>query len=389
MKKIAILTLFTFVAILSQAQVAAKYLKGAVPEENGKVVFKRNIKSVNNLDKQTLFKSINEWAKINYDRKKDSKQAVLLTDAEKGSIACMGDQYLVFADKALMLDRASIYYQLILDIRDGECDALVRSIKYDYEEDKNIPAEDMITDKVALRGENKLYPRVDKFRILTIDSLNNVFDNLDKYINGTAPIATANTHQAPIITTATPTVVPQAQTTSSNTATTNNNSDKTTITENIKPTARQIPDINTSMPGFRNLAADKIPGNYIKLLSEPALVTFGQNNAKVSTSGALGVFKGKPAVYTITNNTISIKNEDTYTISFYTEVYKDSLSFFNNANNKVEQSGLTLMKTPTGTPTFAEAWLIIECRNISVNKDNNKSDSSSLYIGEILNVWVK
>lgn len=380
MKKIAFITLLTFITALSQAQVAAKYLKGAVPEENGKVVFKRNIKSVNNLDKQTLFNSINDWAKENYERKKDSNQAVLLSDPQKGSIACRGDQYLVFADKVLMLDRASMHYQLILNIKDGECDALVRNIKYDYEKGTNMAAEDMITDKEALKGENKLYPRVDKFRILTIDSINNIFDSLDKHINGIAPIVTANNYQTPVVTSATPSVATPAPTT---TPPTTNNNDGRSITNTVSPT------VNTSMPGFRNLAADKIPGNYIKLLSEPSLVAFGQNNAIVSTSGALGTFNGKPAIYTVTNNAVNIKDGDTYTISFYTEVYKDALSFFNNANNKAEQSDLTLMKTPSGVPMFVEAWLIIECKNVSVNKDNNKSDSSSLYIGEIQNVWVK
>ena len=60
------------------------------------------------------------------------------------------------------------------------------------------------------------------------------------------------------------------------------------------------------------------------------------------------------------------------------------------------------MITPNGSPVFSEAWLIIECRKLvsqslipeSLGNEALRAEWSGkpmhkMYIGEILNVWVK
>ena len=60
------------------------------------------------------------------------------------------------------------------------------------------------------------------------------------------------------------------------------------------------------------------------------------------------------------------------------------------------------MKTPLEANAFSEAWMIIECRKIlaqpvsvdsitdsRVKKEALGKESYKMYIGEILNVWVK
>jgi hypothetical protein len=68
----------------------------------------------------------------------------------------------------------------------------------------------------------------------------------------------------------------------------------------------------------------------------------------------------------------------------------------------VKGSGLTPITTPSGSKAFSEAWLIIECRKMvgqSLRHDDLFDEKvknewagkqlHKMYIGEIINVWVK
>ncbi len=65
-------------------------------------------------------------------------------------------------------------------------------------------------------------------------------------------------------------------------------------------------------------------------------------------------------------------------------------------------SGLTPITTPNGSKAFGEAWMIIECKKTdisiyspdAINDPEVKSEwinkpLHKMYIGEILNVWIK
>ena len=68
---------------------------------------------------------------------------------------------------------------------------------------------------------------------------------------------------------------------------------------------------------------------------------------------------------------------------------------------KVKEAGLTPITTPSGSKAFSEAWMIIECRKMvsqslipealhdSQAKEKWGTQLHKMYIGEILNVWVK
>lgn len=348
------------------AQVNPKYLQGAVPEVDGKIVFSRAIKVNNSISDDKIFDLMNKWAQENYASPTNPKQRVLLSNAEDKAIACKGETNLTFRKAALMLDRAIMGYQLIFEIESGECLASIRNIRYEYDDkgtkDNIHTAEDMISDKAALNGE-KLNRYYDKFRIHTVDSVNSIFNSIDIYLNGVQKREGAAA------------VIPAIPLTDSS------------------PIATLS---NATLSGFRQIAPDKIPGSINKLLNEDVLITSGSgNNLNVAkaTWGGLGAFTDKSSAFCYLNpqqySVTAIDKGDNYTISFYTEVYKDAMQSLKATNGKVENLELTPITTPSGTTAFAEAWMIIECKKTAIMNKEGSKDSEKMYIGEILNVWVK
>ena len=142
------------------------------------------------------------------------------------------------------------------------------------------------------------------------------------------------------------------------------------------------------------------------------LITAGndnQFNMMTASWGGLGHVYNKPVAFCYINPTRHtfrlMENHDTYTLSFYTETYRDALQYCGSHSgqneDKVKGSGLTPITTPSGSKAFSEAWMIIECRKLvaqpftpeaiynSADKAKWGKDLHKMYIGEILNVWVK
>ena len=69
--------------------------------------------------------------------------------------------------------------------------------------------------------------------------------------------------------------------------------------------------------------------------------------------------------------------------------------------NKVQASGLTPITTPSGSQAFSEAWMIIECRKMVEQQFTPEAildpaakaqwgkEPHKMFIGEIINIWVK
>lgn len=405
MNKYLLIVLCLVISIFANAQENAKYLAGAVPEVNDKVIFSKEIKVKNPISKTALFDLMDKWANEKYAQDRVEKgldSRVLLSNKEDGSIACGVEQYLVFKKNAFVLDRAKMSYQLLLAIENGQCDITIRNIRYNYSDSKEIvPAEEMITDKVALnKNGDKLNRYYDKFRIYTVDSLNAVMNEIDTYLNGTS---TGGAVAA--VTTSQPTIQ-QLVVAESVTQT-------PAMTNNVVQSANIVGTTLESLPGYKNVPADKIPGNYIKLLNDWTLVTSGvagQENVMTASWGGLGVLWEKPVAICFLNPTrYSVQVMDKgeyYTISFYTEAYKDALKYCGSVSgrdtDKIKGSGLTPVKMPSGSTAFAEAWMILECRKIvsqqiqpnavyakDLKEGWTKDGFHKMYIGEILNVWIK
>lgn len=361
------------------AQEQEKYLKGAVPEVNGKVTFIQ-ITEAPMLSREQIFNTVQNWAEKRFTAQEELNSRVLYSNAEKGELACLGEEYLVFTDNALSLDRAKISYQMLFSIGNGTCEAKITSIRYLYEEAIST-AETVITDRHALyKNKNKLIRQPGKFRTHTIDLVEKLFTSLQVTINPLA-VVTPQTYTNPV--------------------------NPETSTNGMSPTAV------SSLNGFRPIATEKIPGNIIKLLSgDGILITSGNAegaNTLPANWGGLGYLYDKAVSFCFINPSHqiypSMEKGATYTLTFYTETYRDALSYFSNHSGKntdqVINSGLTPITTPNGTQAFAEAWLIIECRKLVSQSLSPESFSDEMlrkewtdkpmqmFAGEILNVWVK
>ena len=408
MKKLFFLLMFAATAFAATSQTDSKYLSGAVPEVDGKVLFSRTITVNKPITDDRLFELMDKWVSNEYSVQDGSRQRILLSNKEDKSIAAQGDMTLVFKRSALSLDQSNMLYQLILQINGGKCEAVVRSIKYEYNDAgkkiSTFPAEEMITDKYALNKKgDTLNNYYNKFRIYTVDSINALFNKIDVYLNGAKVVAGAVERDyqptAPAASVPMSALAPAAVAAE-------------TYQETVAAPAVAETGSVSALPGFRQISADKIPGNIVKLLNNWTLITSGtaeKTNVMTASWGGLGVFWEKPVAFCFLNpSRYSVQTMDqgeTYTISFYTEAYKDAMLYCGNNSgrntDKITGSGLTPIKTPSGATAFAEAWMIFECKKIiaqqispdavktQVPAEWSKNGYHKMYVGEILNVWVK
>ncbi|MBD8389831.1 DUF4468 domain-containing protein [Dysgonomonas sp. BGC7] len=406
MNKYLLLSLCAFVSLFVGAKDDPKYLAGAVPEIEGKVVFFKTVPVDNIISDADLFKVVNKWADENYKSVEDLSSRVLLADIDSKNIACQGEMYLVFKKSMLVLDRAKMSYQLVLNIGGNKCDVTIRNIRYQYPDSKeSLSAEEMIIDDIAInKKKNSLNKYYDKFRRQTIDSVQSVFESLDRYLNGTRSVATSGAVAAvtaqpqPAIQPTRPQPVEVAPI-------------PAPVTEQATPSNIGV-EVST-LSGYKQVSADKIPGNYIKLLNDWTLITSGtadQTNVMTASWGGIGMFWEKPVAFCFLNPTrYSVQTMDKgeyYTISFYTEAYKDAVKYCGSVSgrntDKIKGSGLTPIKLPSGATAFSEAWMIFECKKMvgqqlspegvvakPTSGDWTKNGYHKMYIGEIVNVWIK
>ena len=95
---------------------------------------------------------------------------------------------MVFANKFLSLDRTRVYYKINISCYDQKIVARIFNINYWYEEEREggtkYNAEEWITNEWALNKKGtKLSKRSGKFRSKTIDRTEEIFDNLEAFIN--------------------------------------------------------------------------------------------------------------------------------------------------------------------------------------------------------------
>ncbi len=162
----------------------SKYLAGAVPEEDGMIVFKKSFR-VPNKSEQQIHDVLYTWADAlvknsipapgNYAR---------VMDDSSDSIVARVCEWMVFKKKALYLDRARFRYQMTINLDADKVTISAYSLSYYYGEDPNeennqlFKAEEWISDAEALnKAGTKLYPKSSKFRRLTVDYMDNLFES--------------------------------------------------------------------------------------------------------------------------------------------------------------------------------------------------------------------
>ena len=153
------------------------YLAGAVPEVNGKVIFSKEYQ-IPGKNQDEIYQIVLKWMEERLGKNENQDSRVVYADKEEGTIAGMGEEWLVFTSKLLVLDRSLINYQLTAICKPEHCLLKIEKIRYTYEETEKYVAEEWITDKYALnKDKTKLARGSGKFRRKTVDFANEMFYN--------------------------------------------------------------------------------------------------------------------------------------------------------------------------------------------------------------------
>lgn len=380
MKKLFFSFILLFVFIFVHAQEESQYLAGTIPVVDGKVTFSSTFTNPL-MSQEQMYNQLLVWSQKRFKTDEQNFGRVLYSNPEKGQIVNQGSEYIIFSQKALSLDRTKINYRLIFLLSPSKCEMTISNIHYIYgEKDEKILAEEWITDEVALnKSKTKLIYGTKKFRIKTIDLIN----ELENEVKGVLSIQTE----------------PEI---------------KTSIVAEVQDIFGTPSDKDSEIPGYSRIIPEKLPGNIIKLLSQYwMLITAGNEantNMMTASWGGLGYLYNKPITFCFINPARYtyqlMEKEDTYTLSFYTEAHREALKYCGSHSgkndDKIKATGLTPITTPSGSKAFSEAWIIIECKKIlsppitpeaindeKLRKEWDGKPMHKMYIGEIINVWIK
>jgi len=165
----------------------AKYLKGAVPEVNGKVVFTKHINAPGKSAAQ-IYDILHQYLQKMVKEKNQLENSKLITeDTQKHELVASFEEWLVFKKSALVLDQTRFYYAIKAECKNGGVDVTMSHIRYLYEEQRNpqrLVAEGWITDKDAVNKKNtRLFPGSGKFRRKTIDRKDFLFNKFESLLN--------------------------------------------------------------------------------------------------------------------------------------------------------------------------------------------------------------
>lgn len=163
-----------------------KYLAGAVPEVDGKVVWTTTLQAPGKTAQQVYDLIGRQLSAMTKEENQFEQSRILLADTTTHQIVANFQEWLVFKSTALVLDRTRLMYQIVADCKDGSADITMRRIYYLYDEERqpqSYTAEEWITDKQGLnKKQNKLARVSGKFRRKTIDRKDNIFETLNNIL---------------------------------------------------------------------------------------------------------------------------------------------------------------------------------------------------------------
>ena len=162
---------------------APKYLEGAITfDEQGKIVFDTEIEAPGKSAAQLYDLVFDYMSGLTQDKESKASRMALVNKDEHIIVNTM-DEWLVFSNSFISLDRTECKYNLIAKITDGKVSLSINHINYIYEEGRHtgfkLPAEEVIIDKVALtKKKNDLARIFGKFRKKTIDRKDQIFNEI-------------------------------------------------------------------------------------------------------------------------------------------------------------------------------------------------------------------
>lgn len=305
----------------------SKYLAGAVPEVDGKVVFTKEF-SIPGMSQEEIFKRMQNWMEARL-KKNENTSRVVYTNLEEGQIVGTGDEWIVFSSSALSLDRTKILYQISVVCAPEKCTMEVEKIRYNYREGKEkYTAEEWIVDKYALnKAKTKLVRGLAKWRRKTVDFVDNLATGAAEALSASttkkAPEAAQveeKKEEKSVINSGPIVIAPktavevkaQAETT------------KTTVIP-AAPFTPATPVASNATSGYKEVAPDQLSTNAIQMGAGKLVLVIGSDafNMTMMTAnagGSLGKSSGKPVIFSFLSPDQpyeQMEKAETYTVRFY------------------------------------------------------------------------
>jgi flavin reductase (DIM6/NTAB) family NADH-FMN oxidoreductase RutF len=189
----------------------------------------------------------------------------------------------------------------------------------------------------------------------------------------------------------------------------NSQTSTTGTMENIQTTTNESPSGE-----WRQISPQDIADNAVKLFNDDWMALAagreGDMNAMTISWGSLGELWNKPVVTVYVSpdryTDSFMERNDYFTVTAFAEEHRPKLlhigSHSGRDGDKLKDAGLAVEYTPRGNPMFTDGRLMIECRKIYSDQfDASRLDSATkafyakgtsihnMYIGEIVNVWVR
>lgn len=372
--------LLLFIPLFLAAQTDERYLAGAVPVKEGKVIFSKEYK-IPGYSKSRVYETMLEWAKANFNT--DTKR-IVYANVEKGEIAAVANkEYMEFSRTALSLDRARVTYRLTMECSDGLCKVELGGIRYEYDvsyqrEPEKYLAEEWIIDKYALnKSQTKLNRISGKFRKGTINLADAYFEQIGNTFGqqllaeGMAQTPAVTQPAAPsaaaapdtLATAAVPSApaVPAAPAAPSAPAKpASADSQAASATAGTPASSAASAPATPAPAGFTELTSHAIPSTLLDMLADNRLLVSPVSEEKAKSApaawGGIGNLFGNRIA------SISLPVDSKMKIGT-NEIYRLSFS----------KDGETA------------PWMVLECRQ----QGETKGAQATTIMGEILHVWIK
>ena len=309
----------SILTVQAQEKDDSKYLAGAVPEVEGKVVFSKTY-SIPGMSKDEVFNRINLWMNDRL-KKNENNSRVVFTDPDNGQIVGSGEEWLVFSSTALALDRTRITYQLFVECQAERCTFSVQKIRYIYREGKEkYTAEEWIVDKYALnKAKTKLTLGLAKWRRKTVDFVDELCLDVAEALS-VAEVKKPATEQPQ-------TKEPEKSVAASGTMVI---APKHVVTvETNTPAAAPAAKAETPAPqptgAYKEVAPEQLTADAIQTGAGKLVIVIGEEpfNMTMMTAnagGSLGKVNGKPVVFTILSPEQAyeqLEKAEKYVVRFY------------------------------------------------------------------------
>ena len=165
----------------------APYLvDNAVPVVDGEVQWTYRISAPGKTAKQLYDTMFTFLDNMTHEENQLERSKVAIVNEKQHSIAATFQEWLVFSQNFISLDRTKFSYLLQVNCTNGSVEVTMSRLSYVYEvggKPETYKAEEWITDKYAVNKKHtKLLPISGKFRRKTIDRKNEIFKNMEEAV---------------------------------------------------------------------------------------------------------------------------------------------------------------------------------------------------------------